>query len=700
MLVVVAGVALLPLLFSSSTGSGSDDVGRMVQRLSPAGERVVGVVLTARGAPQRDSVAVPLRAAATDLRGMPGVARVLDPTAQVLLRTGDGRTRLVVVDLTPGLDAARRDRVIDDVAGRLHGLVPRLRDGGETEAQVVVGSASLLRRQADAAAARDLGRAELVTLPVLLAVTVVVCGGLTSALLPAAASVATVGGGLVALAAVGRIVDVASYSVNVVTMTGFALAVDYALLVLTRFAEERGRGLGVAAAVRASQRTAGRTVTLSGLTVAACLSGLLLTGDEALVALAVGGAAAALVAVAAARTLLPVLLLALGHRVRPRAIGGGGGFARLAHVVSRRPLPVAAAVTALLAVAALPLQHLDVRHADPRSLPPRVESRSAVVTVLERFPLLAVAPVTVLVRAAGQDAGTDPQGYAGGLARAPGVLVALPRGGLPGGVAIEDLVVDGDPQGPSAQQLVRRVRADHPPGLTVGVVGEAARLVDHRDRLRERLPLASGVVVLVLLVLLFGATGSVAVPVKAVVVAALSLSASVGVLVWGFQDGHLPAALGGGAPAPLQLEVPLVVVALALGLGLDYEVFLLGRVQEAWRAGASPVAAVADGLQRTGRVVTTAALLVVVVLAGFAAGDVLPVRQLGVGLAVAVILDVTLVRCLLVPAAMALLGARNWWAPAPLVRLRARLGGVPGWAAGQGREATPVAGSTPRRPVR
>lgn len=705
-LVVLAGAAAAPLVFSALQGSAprrDDESGRasaLLEAAAPSGERVVGVVL---GAADDPVVAAQVTAAATELRSLPGVDRVLDlPSGgPALLRSDDGAAQLVVVDLTRDLTPAATAAAVDAVQARLHAV---------TGAPVLLGGAPLLVRQASEAAERDLLRAEAVTLPLTFILLLLVFGGATAALLPLLLSLGTVAGALLALAVVARLTDVATYTVNVITMVGFALAVDYGLLVLTRFREERAAGLGVPGAVVRADALAGRTVSISGFTVVAALSALLISGDTTLAALALGGIAATLVAVLAARTLLPALLLLVGHRVRPGAVpSNDGGFARLARAIARRPLPVAAGVTALLLLAALPVAHLSVRHPDHRALPRSAEARQAIELVLQRFPGRLESPVTVVAQAAPGDPRL--QRYADDAAARPGLVRASARAGLPAGVAAVDLVTPGEAQGEQAQTLVRDLRASRPPpgaGVKVSVTGDAALLLDHRQRLRDRLPVAALLVVLTTLVLLFGFTGSVVVPVKAVAVAALSLTASLGVLVWGFQDGHLLGLLGAEGTGSLQLELPIVVVVLAFGLSLDYEVFLLGRVKEAHDGGAGPVEAVALGLQRTGRVITSAALLVVVVFAGFASGEVSLVKELGVGLAVAVLVDATLVRCLLVPAVLALLGRRNWWSPAPLARAHRRLEerrlsrslGRPG--APPARPATPCDGaeSTVRQPVR
>lgn len=664
----LGGAAALPSLLSPGQGStptaaSADESGRAEALLQPRtarGERAVAVVLTAPRASEPSVVTAPVQDAGQRVRDLSGVAHVADPAAQPLLRTGDGSARLLVVDLDAGLDAAARNRVLGGVTSAARDLQARLRADGDAAATVRVASATLLRQQADAGAARDLLRAQLVALPLLLAVTAVVSGGLAAGLLPVLAAVATLGGGLLLLRVVRLVVAVPSYAVDVVALVGVAVAADYALLVLLRFREELGAGRGRASALAVADATAGRTATVSGLTVAACLCGLLLTADPALVALGAGGAAAALVAVLVARTLLPALLAVLSPRVRPVGAAArppGRGWERLGRSIGRRPSLVGLGAAALLVACAAPVLALRVGSADARALPSGAPAREAVLALQDRFPLLPVSPVTVVTGPTQPAQAPAASSYLDSLQRLPGVLLALPHEGLAPGVRAVDLVVGGgggvgaDGQGSQARDLVMRLRAERPDDLAVSVTGDAAGLLDHSARLRARLPAAAAVVLLVVLGVLLATTRSLLLACSAVLAAGLSLAAGLGLLVLTAQEGHLlPSALGGGAPAPLQLEVPLVVAAVALGLGLDYEVFLLLRVQEARAAGADAVTAVSLALARTGRVVTGAALLVVVVAGGAASGEVLPLRQLGLGLALAVAVDASVVRCLLVPA--------------------------------------------------
>jgi putative drug exporter of the RND superfamily len=381
------------------------------------------------------------------------------------------------------------------------------------------------------------------------------------------------------------------------------------------------------------------------------------------------GLAVVLLDLVAALTLVPALLATWGRRIRPaRARTGDGGFARLARRVRRRPLPVVVVVSGLLLLAATPF--LGVRFADPdaRSLPEASESRRLAEIADERFAAAGdVDPVTVVVPSSLTDAETA--GYAERLRALDGAREVSVRADVPG-LTVLDVVPTGDSQGPVAMGLVDDVRDID----GVLVTGDAAELADYQAAIGARLPWMLLVIAGATTVLLFLFTGSLVVPLKALALGALSLGAGFGALVWVFQDGHLGALVGTEALGSLSITTPVIVLAIAFGLSMDYEVFLLGRIAEEHRRTGDSDLAVERGLQQTGRIVTAAAALIVVVFAGFIAGGFSPIKQIGLGLALAVLVDATLVRMLLLPGVMTLMGRRNWWAPRPLRRLHDRLG--------------------------
>jgi RND superfamily putative drug exporter len=656
--------------------------GHRLEQLADEGPEVLAFV---DGKPATDAG---LRASVTSvtdaLRATPGVAEVDDfyhspgPWA-----SGDLRSQLIRVELARGLPSAARERLAADVARRLAGVqAPRVLVGGEDLADKEFGDQAV----------RDLARGERLSLPLLLAVLLVVFGGVLAAALPLAVALVSIAATLLALLLLSAVVPVSEYSVNVVTLLGLGLAVDYSLLEVARFREERAAGAPVGEAVVRTVAGAGRTVCFSGLTVAVALSGMLLFAEPLFRSMALAGVAVVLLAVLAAVTLVPALLAMAGARLRParRRTGDAGAFARVARLVQRRAGQTAAAVALALAALALPFAHANLGDSGVESLPRSSASRQLAAALADRFGRTRADPLVVLA-----DTPADTRAYLdflNRLERLPGVLQVAPRLGLPSGirlVQVVDLTPDGTSKGRTALALVRQVRALDAP-FRVQVTGTAASVVDYRDSVARRLPLVALVIGVATFVLLFCMTGSVVVPAKAIAMNLLSLGASLGALVWVFQDGHLAWLLGFEPVGAVDLTIPVLVFVFTFGLSMDYEVFLLARIKEAYdQGGGPPVAdgggaarspasdrAVAVGLERTGRVVTAAAALMVVVFLGFAVGGLLPLKALGVGMIVAIVLDVTVVRLLLVPATMTLLGRWNWWAPPPLRRLHARFAGT------------------------
>jgi putative drug exporter of the RND superfamily len=687
-------------------GTESARAADRLRALDPGGESIAAV---ADGVDPHDPrVAAGIRATAERLRAIPGVNQVADPfdgPPELLAR--DGRAALVAVEFEPGLGEARFDRVLEAAETELRRL---------DAPHVLVGGGPLQDREFEDQVASDLGRAELLSMPVVLVLLLVVFGGIVAAGLPVLVALVGVAGTLLALFGISSVTDVSVYSVNVVTMLGLGLAVDYALLLVSRFREECATH-DVPTAVEETAASAGRTVVFSGLTVAASLAGLLVFQDPFLRSMAYGGGAVVLVDLLAAITLLPVLLATWGHHIRPhtphvqpaahpahaadptptprhgiRRWGslaqagrdgaalsttptsgeGTGLFASISRVVQRRAVLIVVLVAVPLVVGATPFLHAHYEQPDARFLPAGADSRELFETLKARFdPAVWVEPVTVVA-----DAGADRAGLAtftGRIAGLDGVRGIGERPSLAGGVHVIEVVPEGTGTDVAAARLVEDVRA-LPAPFPFQVTGDAAELTDYQATIADRLPLAAGLVALATFVLLFLFTGSVVVPVKAIVMNVLSLGASFGALVWVFQEGHLAWLLGVEGTGALDPTVPVLTFAITFGLSMDYEVFLLSRIKEAWDETGDNDRAVALGLQRTGRIVTSAALLLVVVFAGFMAAGMLTIKQIGLGTVLAVALDATVVRMLLVPATMKLMGRWNWWAPAPLRRLHRRIG--------------------------
>ncbi len=642
--------------------------------------------------PASPRVAARVRALSADLAAVPGVQRVGSPYAapggptsgagRGLVAT-DGRGVLVTVDVDKGLTAQRQTATLDAVEARL----ARAADG-LPGATARVGGVSLLVTAITDQVEVDLRTGEGVALPISLVVMVLVFGGFLAAGMPLAGAVASIAGALASLYGFASLIDLDSTVVNVVTVLGLGLCIDYGLLVVSRFREQMQDGDGdVEHAVGRTVAVAGRTVLFSGLIVAISLCGLLFFEASILRAIGAAGVSVVVVALLVALTLVPALVALAGHRLaRPglltrvpglrtvlRRLGDVpppvGVFSRLAHRVQRRPWVVVAGVLAVLVVTALPALSLQLRSSGTDLLPQGTEQRTFFEDLATRFPAAAGADVTVVARGSLAQV----QRYGRDVARLDGVRAVdapVRQGSL---VTLGVRVDGGDPGSRTAAAVVRELRASRP-AFPTWVAGQAAGTIDYTASVLRRAPYAIGVVVLATFVLLFLMTGSILVPVKALLMNVVSLGACLGVLVLVFQRGHLETLLGFTSAGGIESTIPPLILSFGFGLAMDYEVFLLARIKEQRDAGASNDEAVVQGLQRSGRIITSAALLVAIVFSGFAAGKLLVVKETGIALVVAVAIDASLVRMLLVPATMTLLGERNWWAPAPLRRLHERVG--------------------------
>ncbi|MFI0508068.1 MMPL family transporter [Streptomyces albogriseolus] len=641
-------------------GTESESAARYLDELDPAGSSITGVVA---GTLVADAgLRAEVERAVADVRKVAGVAAVPDPYATPGMIAEDGHALIVPVTLEGGLDDDAEERTLDAAAERIR----------EIDApDVHVSGGPLLGLQMGERAEQDVKNAELISLPVVLALLLVVFGGLRSALLPLVVAVGGIAGAFLALFLFSEVTDISVYAIQVTTMLGLGLAVDYALFLLVRFREERRRTTeDVVEAVHRTVAAAGRTVLFSGLTVAVSLTGLLVFPSVFLRSMGLAVAAVVVIDMLAALTLLPALLARFGGRVPPAKSPGNGAeegrfFARVARFAARRKVAVLAVVVPVLLVLALPVSGMSIVVGDARQLPADSEARQLQDTVAAHFPPgTGVSPVVVVARP-GTDAATADRIRA----LAPGATTRE----LPGGGAVIEIRPPGEADGAEATALVERVRemrGDAP----VEVTGTAARLVDFREMLAERAPWSALTVLAGIVLLLFAFTGSVLLPLRTVVTTLLSLAAALGVVVWVFQDGHLAGLLGAEGLGALSLTAPPLIVAIAFGLAMDYELFILARMREARLRSGDDREAVVTGLSRSGRVVTCAALLLAVVFAAFMTGGFSPILQIGLGLTLAVLIDATVVRMLLVPATMALLGRHAWWAPAPLRRVHDRFG--------------------------
>jgi trehalose monomycolate/heme transporter len=534
-----------------------------------------------------------------------------------------------------------------------------------------------------------IGRAESISMPVLLILLLVIFGSLAAALLPLAIGGAAILGSFAVLRLLTLGTAVSTYSINITTILGLGLAIDYGLFMVGRFREELRRQPSVEDAVARTVATAGRTVAVSGITVAIALSSLMLFPEVFLRSMGYGGVATVLVDMIAALTLLPALLAVLGPRVNalrvrrsvrsPAAgppLSPGGAWGRIAGSVMRRPVAYVVAIVAALLALGLPFLSVTWGGTDARVLAAS-SAPHAVTDVLDHdFPANSTSPIEALVRlpAGGHAEQAALAGYLQRLDHVPGVTSAQLTG-VSGEAARIDLGYAPQPYSAQARAIVAKVRVVRPPpGASVYVGGVTAGLVDELASLGQTLPWMALMVGLATFVLLFLAFGSVTLPAKAIVMNVLSLSAAFGAIVWIFQDGHLSGLLRFTPTGTIDPSMPILMLAIVFGLSMDYEVFLLSRIREQYDLTGDNTAAVAGGLQRTGGIITSAALLLIIVVGAFSASGIIFIKLLGVGMVIALLVDASVVRVLLVPATMRLLGRANWWAPSPLRRLYAKYG--------------------------
>lgn len=663
-LVTVAGAVFGGAVFDRTQpvdglrpGAESTVAQARIDEVSPDREVVVAV-LSGRDYNATDLVSEASRVM-FEIRDIPGVAQVVDSYTTGAYRVSkDNQKSLVTVELRPELSTEDALVAADRVADALHRIpVP----------EVLVGGKLLAEREFGDQAVEDAAFGESVALVVLVAVLIVLLGGFVVGSVPLVAALATIAGALLALTAVAGMTSVSEYAVNVVTLLGIGLAVDYSLLVVSRFREERAadRDAPVAELLARTVATAGRAVLISGLAVGVTLAGLFVFADPLLAAMAMGGALVVVLATAAGVTLVPALIAVAHKRIPERRVlrRGPGVLAGLAAFAQRRPALVALGATAGLLLLSLPVLSVDLGDSDARSLPAGSEPRQVVEVVEREFPSSAGDPFTLFIDSTYTDPGVA--ALISGLVERDDVKDVDQRSGPPPNVTIVDVALEPHTSSERAQQLVRDIRAMDTP-FPVLVAGPAAELVDAKDATADLLPVALLVIAAATALLLFAMTRSVVVPLKALAMNALTLAATLGVMVAIFQWGWGASLLGFEPQGTLDLTTPLLLFVFIFALSTDYEVFLLARIKEEWDRedpddpGANNRAVLA-GITTTGPVITLAALSIGIVFLGFALGDLVAVKQIGVGMALAVLLDVTILRGLLLPAVMTLLGRQNWW---------------------------------------
>ena len=620
------------------------------------------------------------------------------------LRSVGGQRALVLATIEGDEDA------VDE---RIADLVPSYTRSGD-DISVGVGGFAAVFREVGTTIEDDLVRAESIALPITLVLLLLVFGTVVSASLPLAIGALSVVGTFAVLRLLSTVTEVSIFSLNLTTALGLGLAIDYSLFVVSRYREELRAGHEPAVAVQRTVRTAGRTVAFSAVTVAASLCALLVFPLSFLRSFAYAGVAVAFLAGAFSVVVLPAILAALGRRVdsltifRRSTVQHDEGFwHRMAIMVMRRPVIVAAGAIAVLLLLGSPFRHINLSLPDDRVLPESAASRQVNEVLREEFSGGEAGSVSVVALGVGQPGSrsADTHELAATLAGLPGVArvdaatgtycgegladlgcapgdLVLPGGDgrylefdseLSGGSTYLSVVPDVDPLSGEGEALVERIRTLDTP-YDVQVTGMSAELVDTKDALFAKLPLAAGIIALVTCLVLFLQFGSVVIPIKAIILNLLSLSATFGAMVWVFQEGNLSGPLDFTATGTIDATTPILMFCIAFGLSMDYEVFLLSRIKEEYDRTGDNELSVAIGLERTGRIVSAAALLIAVVFIAFATSHVTFIKLFGVGLTLAVLMDAFVIRGTLVPAFMRLAGDWNWWAPGPLRRLHDRIG--------------------------
>jgi RND superfamily putative drug exporter len=628
--------------------SSSSREQRVIERATSTEENpgVLALVAAAPGAPTVSS-------AAREIAAVPGVVRVSAPLA-----SRDGRASLLAVTLRSGRDP-------DGVVGALSAALHDRRD-------VTLGGSDVAGKQVSAQASKDLGFAELLAFPLLALIAWLVFRGV-AALLPVAVGGVSVLGAFLALRLVNAELSLSSFALNLVIGLGLGLAVDYSLLLVWRFREELGRGADVPAALTSTLATAGRTIVYSAVTVAAAMLTLTLFPQRFLVSMGIGGAATALVSGAAALLVVPALLVLLAGRIGRAAPApeGTGRWYRLAQAVMKRPALVALAASAALLVVASPALGVRWSGIDATVLPGAQSARIVSDAVAHSFPAQR-DPATIAARAPAF-AGRELTAYAERLRTVPGVAAVGTPHELDRSTWQIGLELRGDPIGRGAQATIGRIRALRAPAPVL-VGGAAAKFADQRSTIAAALPLALAVLAAVTLLILWLMTGSIVLPLKALLMNAITVASAAGALVFVFQAGRLTGLLAYTSQGGIEQTDFLVLAAIAFALSTDYGVLLMTRVKEARDAGRPNREAIATGLEHTGRLVSASALLMVVAIGAFATSQVVFLKEIGIGAVVAVLVDAFIVRALLVPSLMALLGERNWWSPRWLVRLHGHIG--------------------------
>jgi RND superfamily putative drug exporter len=659
-----------------------------MDRLEQAGLRIPAVIAVVEDAP----VASPatrqrVEALEQQVRERPDVASVTGyyDTGSRAFVSNDGQSTYFAVALK-----ATEDKPWQEAGAEIA-------DELSAKPGVLVGGAAVAQEQVNHQVEEDLKKAEMLAFPLLFLLSLLFFRSLVASVLPLMIGGLAIVGTFLILRLASEVGSISIFALNLTTALGLGLAIDYSLFIVSRYREEIAKSGPGLEAMKRVLATAGRTVFFSSLTVSAALASLLVFPQRFLYSMGLGGALVALFAALISLTVLPAVLTLLGNRVNAgapkflqrRAEADArpdehGFWYRLSRFVMRRPLPIATLSALFLIILGLPFLQIKFNTVDPTVLPESASAHQAYEKVSTEFPPYHETPIWIDVEGGGPKAAAQ---VAAAVRGVEGVSEVQPPQKLAPGVTALQVVSANPFVSDASQDTVKAIRdLQPPPGATVLVGGATADFVDFQSSLAEHLPIALAIVIVSTLIVLFLMTGSVILPIKSLIMNFLNLSAVFGLLVLIFQDGRLEGFLDYSSPGAIEQTMPILLFAVAFGLSTDYAVFLLSRIKEARDNGASDSESVAIGLERTGRIVTAAALLFAVAMGAFATSEIIFIKENGVGTALAVLIDASIIRALLVPSLMELLGKWNWWAPAPLRRLHER------WGIGEGESAAAPSG--------
>jgi putative drug exporter of the RND superfamily len=700
-LLIVAGVIGFGV-FPRLLGGGYDDpnsdsaaVARILQEEfgSPDSDLVIDLAFP-------ESATSPEAAAAgknlsSQIASVPDVLRVSDfwATGAAPLLSSDGNSAIILVTFDP--NAPRQP---SEITNDIYSMVDSAEASGELAgATAYIGGIQAVFKSINGQISEDLAKSESIAVPISLVLLFIIFGSLVAAGMPLLVAGASILGSFFVLYVISLFTETSVFGLNLVTGLGLGLGIDYALLIVSRFREELIAQPDVESAVARTVGSAGRTVFFSGFTVGVTLAALLFFPQYFLRSFAYAGISVVIFAMIGAILLLPAVLSMIGPRVNSLRIrrnvakpSSGRRWAALATFIMKYPWPVALAAIALLGILAWPAMGVKFNQADERALPVSDRTVVSIAEITDNFPGLGESPIEIMIPA-GVPA-TEVADYATRLSQVSTITaVSSQAGTFMSGARVADpmptatyasaqherlLAYSSErARSPAGEVVIADLRATSPPvsGALVGGVGAA--YTDSQQGIGRALPWAIGWVLATVLILVFLFTGSVLLPIKAVILNVLSLAATMGVLVWVFQEEHLTWLVGSFVPTgALDTSVVVLTAIVAFGLSMDYEVFLLSRIKEEYEHTGDNVSSVAHGLAKSAGIITAAALLLAIVFAAFLTSSVTLIKVLGLGVAVAILLDASIVRVFLVPAFMRIAGSANWWAPRPLKKIYQRFG--------------------------